>query len=75
MILRTRRRLESFDVLRRRMIRETEAALEYGLLHPQTIAPIPVVEVGKGSFDPSFAHWFWHHALELSDDDDSGLNR
>lgn len=57
------------DVIRRRMIRETEAALEYALEHPENIIPIPTIEVGKGNFSPDYARWFWQHALELNDDD------
>lgn len=75
MILRRRRRRESFEAMRRRLIRETEAALEHGIRNPHTVPPIPVIEVGKGEFDRNFAHWFWRHALELESEDPSPADR
>ncbi len=58
-----RSRQESLDVLRFRVIRETEAALLYGLEHPEATTRIPVVEVGKGAFAPAVADRFWAHVL------------
>ena len=58
---------ESLDALRRRMIRETEAALLYGLRFPDRSPRIPRVEVGMGAFDPSFADRFWAQTLGLDE--------
>ena len=51
--------------VRRRMIMETELALIVGLSNPAKSRRIPIIEVGKGEFDPEFARAFWAEALEL----------
>ena len=53
--------------LRKRMIRETEVVLLFGLRFPKRLPRIPTVEVGKGSFDPEFAEQFWEEALGLDE--------
>ncbi len=60
-----RRRRESLDVVRERIIHETEAALLYGLLSPDHAVRIPTVEVGKSRFDPVFAANFWSRTLGI----------
>lgn len=62
-----RRRLEPLDAVRRRIIRETEAALYYGLTSPDGAVRIPTVEVGKGRFDRSFAIHFWVQTLGIEE--------
>lgn len=62
-----RRRRESLDVVRERIIHETEAALLYGLLSPDHAVRIPTVEVGKSRFDPAFAARFWSRTLGIDD--------
>lgn len=62
-----RRRLEPLDAVRRRIIRETEAALYYGLHSPDHAVRIPIVEVGKGRFDPAFALRFWGATLGIDE--------
>jgi len=69
-----RRRRESLDVVRRRIIRETEAALLYGLLSPDHAIRIPTVEVGKGRFDPAFAAHFWKQTLGIDDAEFAALD-
>jgi len=54
--------LASHDPLsrwRRRLIRETEAALLYGLTHPSEVPRIPTIEVRRGSFTQSFGDRWW----------------
>ena len=60
----TRDRLEALDVVRRRAIRETEAALLFGLSHPERMLRIPRVEAGRASFSPEYAREFWAVVLE-----------
>ncbi len=62
-----RRRLEPLDAVRRRIIRETEAALYYGLQFPERAVRIPTVEVGKGRFDPAFSARFWDETLGIEE--------
>jgi hypothetical protein len=57
------RRLEPLDVVRRRAIRETEAALLFGLTHPESTARIPRVEVGRAAFSAGYARDFWAGVL------------
>lgn len=58
----------SLDVVRIRMIRETELALHVGLTHPTAGVRIPAKEVGTESFSPDFAEQFWRDALGLEGD-------
>lgn len=60
-----RRRTESDEDMRKRMIHETEVALLYGLRFPHRMVRIPTIEVGKGEFDPRFAAYFWNRVLDL----------
>ena len=57
--------LESYDATRRRIIAETEAALELGLREGALLPRIPTVEVGHGGFDRRFADQFWRNVLDL----------
>ena len=50
---------DPLDLLRRRLVRETEAALLYGLRFPDRVERIPTVEVGRGRFHPAFAERWW----------------
>ncbi|MGB0714928.1 MAG: hypothetical protein ACPGXK_03565 [Phycisphaerae bacterium] len=52
-----------FDVVRRRMIRETEVALLYGMCFPDRHPRIPSIQVGKGKFDRAYADQFWEEVL------------
>ncbi len=62
-----RKRTESYEEMRRRMIQETEVALLYGLRFPDRMTRIPTIEVGRGEFHPAFAAQFWSHVLEIDD--------
>ncbi len=63
-----RRRLkDSLDIVRQRLIHETEIALHYGLRFPERHVSIPAVRAGTATFDPEFAEAFWNEALGLSD--------
>lgn len=61
-----RARLEHWVILRRRMLRETEAFLEDALSHPERQVVIPAVPVGEVSFTRAYAHVFWSHILGTS---------
>jgi len=69
-----RRRRESLDVVRHRIIHETEAALLYGLHFPDRAIRIPTVEVGKRRFDPVFAANFWSRSLGIEDTEQAALD-
>ncbi len=60
-----RLRQQTFDVLRRRMIRETEVALLHLLRCGDEARRIPTVEAGRGVFHPSFAAQYWSDRLGL----------
>lgn len=62
-----RRAITSLHFWRRKMIRETEAALLAGLLHPELHPRIPTVMVGVGQFDPLWARRWWNDVLDLDD--------
>lgn len=55
--------------MRRRIVKETEVALTYGLRFPKRMRRIPSIEVGRAPFDPAFARKFWAEALDLDEDD------
>lgn len=57
------RRVEGYAALRRRILQETQVALEAGLNSKSTIR-IPTVEVGRGRFDRQFAEHFWQAVFE-----------
>lgn len=69
-----RRRLESLDAVRFRIIHETEAALYYGLRFPERAVRIPTVEVGHGRFDPAFAAHFWGETLGIDETEAAALD-
>lgn len=69
-----RRRRESLDAVRQRIIHETEAALLYGLLSPDHAVRIPTVEVGKSRFDRVFAADFWSRTLGIEDAEQAALD-
>ncbi len=58
--------LSGYDELRRRIMRETEAALLIGLRFPHTFHRIPTVEVGTAEFSREFASEYWESLLGLS---------
>jgi hypothetical protein len=59
-------RIESWGVIRGRMIRETERFFEEALLHPERQVRIPAIKVGTGSFTRTFADLFWAQVLGAS---------
>ena len=62
-MIKSRFRHDPLDLLRRRLVRETEAALLYGLRFPDRVERIPTVEVGRSRFDPAFAARWWTETL------------
>ena len=56
---------DAYEVMRRRMRRETEVAILYGLRFPEHVPSIPKVEVGKGTFTREFSSCFWSETLGL----------
>lgn len=57
--------IHSLQDLRRKMIRETEVSLLFGMLFPHRVPRIPTVEIGKGSFDRRFAEAYWRDRLGI----------
>lgn len=66
MFLRRRPKI-SLHFWRLKLVRETEAALLAGLLHPEQNPRIPTVMVGVGEFDPLWARRWWNDVLDLDD--------
>ena len=62
-----RYKLDSYDLLRKRILEETELAILIGLQFPERAVRIPTVEAGTGSFDPDFSARFWQELLELDE--------
>jgi len=50
---------ETWEQYRRRMLRETEEFIEYGLRHPEEIIPIPSRPISQGPFPTEMGRWFW----------------
>jgi len=69
-----RRGSESLDVVRSRIIHETEAALLYGLQFPDRTPRIPRLEVGTSRFDPAFAAYYWGRTLGIEETELAALD-
>jgi hypothetical protein len=66
MIRVSRRKLESWTVIRARMLHETEVFLEAALRSPDRQVVIPAIPVGRGQFRRGFADLFWAQVLGTS---------
>ncbi len=66
MVRLSRASLESWVMIRRRMLRETEAFLDDALRHPERQIVIPAVRDGEAEFTPAFAGLFWSQVLGSS---------
>ncbi|GMU24668.1 MAG: hypothetical protein AMXMBFR13_47410 [Phycisphaerae bacterium] len=66
MILSLRRKNESWEAIRARMLRETESFLEHGLRRPDAFRRIPAIRVGTGRFPRGFSDTFWSQVLATS---------
>jgi hypothetical protein len=58
-----RRRPESYEELRARMIAETSAYLSECLKHPELAVHIPMIPADSNRFPPSFSMSFWDPVL------------
>ena len=58
--------LQSWAIIRRRMLHETEAFLEDALRHPERQIVIPAVRDGEAEFTRGFAGLFWSQILGTS---------
>ncbi|MFP4055032.1 MAG: hypothetical protein ACLFV7_14325 [Phycisphaerae bacterium] len=63
----------SWEEYRRRMLRETEAFIEWGLAHPDAIVEIPAKPIGQGGFPAEVGRWFWN--VVLTDKVDATVSR
>jgi hypothetical protein len=54
---------ETWEEYRRRMIRQTERFIEFGLRHPELVIEIPAKPLGQGGFPKKVAEWFWAMVL------------
>jgi len=61
--------------MRKRLVRETEAALLYGLTFPDRVPRIPTLEAGTGTFHPAFAAQWWQSTLDLDPESYQELSR
>ncbi|MBU0640485.1 MAG: hypothetical protein KKB50_16605 [Planctomycetes bacterium] len=59
----SRKRSETWEELRARLIAETSAYLSECLRHPELSVRIPMIPVGSGRFPPSLTEAFWHAVL------------
>jgi len=66
MVRLSRASLEAWVMIRRRMLRETEAFLEDALRHPERQMVIPAIRVGEAEFNRTFAYLFWSQVLGAS---------
>lgn len=58
-----RRKLETWEELRTRIIAETEVYLNEALQHPELAVRIPMIPAGSGRFPPSLTRAFWEQVL------------
>lgn len=73
MLLR-RKKHESYEQMRKRMIAETELALLYGVRFPERLTRIPTLIAGTGSFQRSATVRFWAEALGMKESEVARLN-
>lgn len=66
MVRLSRASLEAWVMIRRRMLRETEAFLEDALRHPEMQIVIPALRIGEAEFTRTFAYLFWSQVLGAS---------
>ncbi len=62
-IRRLKRRRETFEEMRTRLIAETNAFLNEYLQHPELAVRIPTIPAGVGRFPPSLSVAFWDPVL------------
>lgn len=58
-----KRRNESWEEQRARLIHETSAYLTECLRHPELAVRIPIIPAGSGRFPPSLTTAFWEPVL------------
>ena len=58
--------LQSWAMIRRRMLRETEVFLDEALRHLNRQTVIPAIRDGEAEFTPLFAGLFWSQVLGSS---------
>jgi len=58
-----RRRFETWEEMRARLIAETSAFLTEALRHPELAVRIPMIPAGSGRFPPSLTRAFWDNVL------------
>ena len=63
MIRKRRRKRESLEETRNRVVTETSHYLSQLLDHPEFAVSIPVIPAGTGEFPRSLAGNFWRHVL------------
>lgn len=61
-------REETWDMIRRRMLRETSQFIEDALEHPELAVRIPMIRAGSGRFPPSMSNAFWDPVLQDAED-------
>jgi hypothetical protein len=54
---------ETWQQYRRRIIRETERFIEWGLAHPDEVIEIPMKPASEGGFPRKVGEWFWTTVL------------
>ncbi|MFO0838678.1 MAG: hypothetical protein U1D55_09110 [Phycisphaerae bacterium] len=62
-LLRIKRRTESWEQVRARMLAETAQFISECLRHPELAVRIPTIPAGSGRFPPSLTAAFWEPLL------------
>ena len=58
-----KRRHESWEEVRARIVAETSAYITECLRHPELAVQIPIMPAGRGRFPPSLTYAFWEPIL------------
>jgi len=56
---------ESWEAYRRRILREVEAFIDWGLRHPEDVIEIPIKPADQGGFPAQVGQWFWSTVLSV----------
>ncbi len=54
---------ETWEQYRKRLIRETETFIEWGLRNPDKVTGIPMKRIGNGGWPVEVGVWFWNTVL------------
>lgn len=64
----SRYQYETFEEYRRRILRDTERFIEWGLRNPDKVIEIPAKRIDKQAFPSEVGRWFWNVVLATRTD-------